>query len=290
MKPFLAAILVSLATVAVSSQRLDMIRTKVEAHDHLAAMVELKQVESSDPEAFHSNNLDYLTARMQLRAGDLGRAAGYFQSVRSRNSILREYATWHLAAIAREQGNLFGERLLLLELLGDRPGSLLAHAVQQRIAQSYFETKNFDEAIAAVTAMIGQGAEKERRELELLLAKALLFIGDAATARTKFESIIATTANPAQPDDLSLDAVKALDLIEVGSEKFGNETASLSDQEHLNRATVYQFNRDFANARLHFQAIVNDHPTSDLTPDAIYQIGRGYSQTANFSEAATAPT
>ena len=137
-----------------------MIRTKVEAHDHLAAMVELKQVESSDPEAFHSNNLDYLTARMQLRAGDLGRAAGYFQSVRSRNSILREYATWHLAAIAREQGNLFGERLLLLELLGDRPGSLLAHAVQQRIAQSYFETKNFDEAIAAVTAMIGQGAER----------------------------------------------------------------------------------------------------------------------------------
>ena len=280
-----AAILIALSTLAAFTQRMESIRASVEKRDYLAALVELKQIENSDADAFRTSNLDYLTARLHQRTGEFGRAAEYFQSVRSRGSILREYATWHLAAIAREQGNLLVERILLLDLLADRPASLLALAAQQRIAESHFDSKNFDAAIASVDAMIGQGTRKDQREFQLLAAKALLFKGDPAAARIRFESIIGTTANPAQPDDLALESVKALDLIEVGSEKYGKETTSLSDNEHLKRATIYQFNRDFADARLHFQAIVNNHPTSELAPDAVYQIGRGYSQISNFSEA-----
>jgi soluble lytic murein transglycosylase len=279
------ALLLALSTAAVYTQRRESIRASVEKRDFLAALVELKQIENSDAAAFKTNNLDYLAARLHQGAGDLGRAALYFEAVRSRKSILREYAIWHLASIAREQGNTLGERLLLLELIADRPGSLLARAAQQRIAESHFESKNFDEAIASAEGMIGEGAEKMPRELELLLAKALLFKGDPAGARIRFEPIIATTANPAQPDDLALESAKALDLIEIGSENFGINVAILSDSEHLKRATIYQFNRDFADARLHFQAIVNNHPTSGLAPEAVYQIGRGYSQTSDFSEA-----
>lgn len=280
-----AAIFIFVSVVSAFPQRFESIRANVEKRDYLSALVELKQIESSDPTIFRANNLDYLAARLHLRTGDIGRAAACFQAVRSRPSILREYATWHLAAIAREQGNLIGERLLLFELLADRPGSLLASSAHQRIAQSYFETKNFDETIAAVSRMTGQSSSPKPRELELLHAGALLFEGNQVAARTKFESIIATMANPGQPDDLSLESAKALDLIEVGSEKFGKETAKLTDHEHLKRATIYQFNRDFPNARLHFQAIVNNHPTSGIAPDALYQIGRGYSQTSDFTEA-----
>ncbi|MEQ1765485.1 MAG: transglycosylase SLT domain-containing protein, partial [Pyrinomonadaceae bacterium] len=73
--------------------------------------------------------------------------------------------------------------------------------------------------------------------------------------------------------------------IEVGSERFGKEVAKLSDYEHLKRASIYQFNRDFADARLHFLAIVENHPTSGLAPDALYQIGRGYTQISEFADA-----
>ena len=274
-----------LITAHAFAQRFESIRANVDQRDHLAALIELKQIESSDPAIFRANNLDYLAARLHLRVGDTGRAAAYFQAVRSRQSILREYATWHLAAIAREHGNHIGERMLLLELLADRPASLLANVAHQRVAQSNFESKNYDEAITAVSRMTGQSSASKPRDLELLHARALLFKGDSAAAGTKFESIIATTANPAQPDDLSLEAAKALDLIEVGSEKVGKETAKLSDHEHLKRATIYQFNRNFADARLHFLAIVNNHPTSGIAPDATYQIGRGFSQTSEFAEA-----
>ena len=131
--------------------------------------------------------------------------------------------------------------------------------------------------------MPGSGARS--RELELLYAKSLLFKNEKETARQKFESIVSSTSNPAQPDDLALEAIKAIDLIEVGSERFGKEVAKLSDYEHLKRASIYQFNRDFADARVHFLAIVNNHPTSGLVPDALYQIGRGYTQISDFVDA-----
>ncbi len=59
----------------------------------------------------------------------------------------------------------------------------------------------------------------------------------------------------------------------------------LSDYEHLRRASIYQFNRDFDHARKHYAAISREHPTSGIVPDAIFQTGRGYAQEGNFSEA-----
>lgn len=266
-----------------AAQRFELVRESIQRHDDTKAIDELKAIEGQYATSFQANNLDYLMARLYQRTGALGQAGTYFQKVRARDSILREYATWHLAAIARETGNLVGERILLLDLLTDRPGSLLADAARQRLAESYFESKDFDSTISSLANFVGSG--QHSRDLELLYAKALLFKNDQAAARQKFEAIISSSANPAQPDDLALEAVKAIDLIEVGSEQFGKSVEKLSDYDHLKRATIYQFNRDFTDARLHFVAIVDNHPTSGLVPDALYQIGRGYTQMSDFVDA-----
>jgi len=266
-----------------AAQRFDAVRESFQRHDHAKALEELKTIESQHSASFQSNNLDYLAARLSQRIGDSGQAASYFQKVRTRNSILREYATWHLAAIARESGNLVGERILLLDLLTDRPGSLVADAARRRLAESYFESKDFDAAVASLDNFPGSG--QRPREIEIHFANWVLFKKEKERARQKFESIVSSTSNPAQPDDLALEAIKAIDLIEVGSGRFGKEVAKLSDYEHLKRASIYQFNRDFADARLHFLAIVDNHPTSGLVPDALYQIGRGYTQISDFVDA-----
>lgn len=287
MKSVLIAFIFSLFVVSALgqtvSQQFSGVREAIDRRDDTLALQRLQQIEAQHPDLYKANDLDYLAARLFRRTGDAKQAAANFQKVRSRNSLLKEYATWHLAVIARESGNLTGERILLLYLLADRPGSLLADGARQRMAQSYFESKDFDGAINALAVTPGSG--QRSRERELLYARALLFKNDKAAARPKFEAIIASSANPAQPDDLALEAVRAIDLIEVGSEQFGKTTAKLTDYEHLKRATIYQFNRDFTDARLHFLAIVNDHPTSGLVPDALYQIGRGYTQLREFTEA-----
>lgn len=262
------------------------ISESVASRNYQSAIADLELIATNYPEAFKANNFDYLLARLSERTGDLTGASKYYNAVRSRDSILREYATWHLSQIARISGNLIFERVLLMDLAVAAPDSLLIGAVRQRIARSQFEGKNYDLAIDSLSKFSGASAEPGiDRENKLLLGRSYLYSAQNDSAKAIFNELIATVANPPQPDDIALEAVKGVDLIETGSEKFGKEVSPLSDYEHLKRAQIYQFNRDFANARLHFAAIVNNHPTSGIAPDAIYQIGRGYSQTANFTEA-----
>ena len=73
--------------------------------------------------------------------------------------------------------------------------------------------------------------------------------------------------------------------LDGGRENLGKTAPQISDVEHMRRATIYQFNRDFADARLHFVALVNAFSQSSFASDAMYQTGRGFVQTGNFSEA-----
>jgi tetratricopeptide (TPR) repeat protein len=262
------------------------IKRDTEDRKYVSAISSLRSLEGADKESFRSNNFDYLLARLLLRTGDSGQAAKYFQTVRARGSILREYATWHLAAMARSSGNLVGERMFLTELMTDRPDSLLYDAANRRIIESNFESRNYEAVILSLSrGESASGSGTVSRESQLTLARAHLFKGDADAARPIFDGIIASSPNPAQPDDFALHAVRSIDSMEVGSDRFGKEVAKLGDYEHLKRASIYQFNRDFALARLHFLAILNDHPESGLAPDAVYQIGRGYTQMAEYTEA-----
>ena len=53
----------------------------------------------------------------------------------------------------------------------------------------------------------------------------------------------------------------------------------------LLRASVYQFNRDFAGARVHYQAVIDRFPQSSTVPNARYQIARGLYNEAKYEEA-----
>ena len=76
---------------------------------------ELRLAETSDPEAFAADDLDYLAAKISLAAGDHAAAAAYFLKTSTRLAELASLAN-HLAGIARVSGGLLPERLLLRNL------------------------------------------------------------------------------------------------------------------------------------------------------------------------------
>jgi soluble lytic murein transglycosylase len=272
----------------VASQSPDLrsrIRQSVEAGNHDAAVSELRELAERDPRSFTAENYDYLLGRSCERTGDVACAAASFASVAARDSVLRGYAIWHLSELSRSSGNLLAERTYLLRLLAERPGSLLAEAADKRLARSWFESGNFTAAIKELSRG-GAGKGPVDRGEQVLLAKAYLFNNDHAGARTIFASLVNSGANPSQPDDHALEAARGLDLLDVGRSRFGKEVGSLSDWDHLRRAQIYQFNRDFPAARLHYTAILERHPQSGIVPDAIYQIGRVFAQSSEFAEAA----
>ena len=74
-------------------------------------------------------------------------------------------------------------------------------------------------------------------------------------------------------------------MLDTQQRPAGSAAQPLPDFEHLRRASIYQFNRDFNDARKHYAAIVENFPTSGIVPDAMFQIGRGYAQEGNLNEA-----
>ncbi len=270
----------------------------VEQREYQTAISELDALKSFDKKSFEINNYDYLLARMSEKTGDFAKAMANYQSVAGRNSVLKEYALRHLAEIARSSGNLMLERTFLQEIQVFAPDSLLIEAVKMRLPRSFFESRNFDTTIRilrqspTVGSYLNKTANEQRatdnrpvRENLVYLAQSYLQSGKTAEAREIFTKLINNLPNPAQPDDFALAGAKGLDLLEVGAENFGKIAPTLADFEHLRRAQIYNFNRNFADARLHYRAIIENYSQSGNVPDALYQIGRGYTQLGEFSEA-----
>ncbi len=275
------------------------IRSAVENREYQTAISELQSLEKADSPQFKINDYDYLLARIAEKQNDTALAMQKYQQVTERNSVLTEYALWHLSQIARSSGNLLLERIYLNKLSVYLTESLLAEAVDIRIAQSLFESKNYDSAVNLLTKQVTSNQNSlttskkpvsilndRVRESSVLLGESYLMLKQDQKAREIFTNLINTSSNPAQPDDFALAGVKNLDLLDIGKENFGKSVPQLSDAEHYRRALIYQFNRNFSLARLHFQAIAENPEKSGFLANSLYQIGRGFSQDGNFSKAA----
>ncbi|MFM9905582.1 MAG: transglycosylase SLT domain-containing protein [Pyrinomonadaceae bacterium] len=265
----------------------------VEARDYSNAITELQTLQKNGPEDFFANDYDYLLARIAESSGRLGLAMGMYQSLVDRDSVLGAYALSHMSQIARSTGNLLLERILLKRILLFYPGSLLSQGVNQRIARNNFECGNYDETIRILTTriktdapLVSKTAENSAaRENQGLLAEAYLRSGKSDLARELFTDLIDKTPNSAQPDDVAQTAAMGLDLLDGGLENFGRRAPDLSESEHLRRASIYQFNRDFAAAKLHLDALIARFPNSTSASDALFQIGRGFAQQGKYVEA-----
>ncbi len=275
------------------------IRRAVENRDYQTAISELQILEKADVKLFALNNYDYLLARTAEKSGDSALAMAKYQETADRNSVLSEYALWHLSQIARSSGNLLLERIYLQKISTLTPASLLNDAVNKRTARSYFEGKNFDAVIQILnkpainnvqsppTKGSGQKTrdDSKNRENLVLLGEAYRLNNQIEQAREIFTKLITDLPNPAQPDDYALESAKNLDLLDGGSENFGKTVPPLADGEHYRRALVYQFNRNFPLARLHFQAVVERFQKSSFYPNALYQTARGFAQEGSYSKA-----
>lgn len=267
------------------------VRSAADERRYADAISGLDTLEQKHPEIFRANEYDYMKARLQEKAGSASSAAGGYLAVVKRNSPLKPYALFHLASIAKASGNLVLERTYLDEIVAFFPDSLVVDAARNRRARSWFESGNYEQAARAFESLTKggrapgtKGDDQITRENKLMLGRSLLLSGNPGAARDTFSGLINGLSNPAQPDDFALAAVAALDKLDVEAGSVETAVPKLADYEHLRRASIYQFNRDFADARPHYAAIIDNHPTSGIVPDAVFQTGRGYVQERNFSE------
>ena len=82
--------------------------------------------------------------------------------------------------------------------------------------------------------------------------------------------------------DASLNAIRASDRIDR-SAKGG--FAQVTPSEHMRRAAIYLANRAFADAREHWQALVDNYPGDTNVPAALYGIARTFYQERRYEDA-----
>ncbi len=260
---------------------------RINAVEPAARVAELIRLRSEDPKAFLSGDFDYLLGRVASDVGSDGMASANFFSVLRRRSELSPYALKHLSQIARRSGNLMLERLYLLELHIESPGSLPAAGSTIRVAQNRLESGDARESIRLLETANPERTDGRKdpagsRKTLALLGEAYLLSGDEASARRIFERLV--DEMPEVPDDQALKAAEALDRMD--SEKNGDgHTLALTEGQHFLRASIYTANREFAQAKFHYESIVAKFPDSSRSADAVFQIGRGYSQRSDFGEA-----
>ena len=262
------------------------VKTAVEMRNYSAAIAELEKLRAENEKEFVAKDLDYLLARLLDSSGETSASMILYQEVSNRNSPVRPYALKHLAEIARSTGNLALEQAYLIEITEFAPESTVAESAEARLARNSFERANFSESIQILTTPEKQRLKPDAvasRENRMLLAESHLLGGHVEAARQIFTDLLDQTPNAGQPDDIALGSARRLDSIYGGEP--GKKAPQLTEAEHFRRANVYQFNREFDEARLHYEAMIANYPDGANAGDAAFQIGRGLAQQTNYVEA-----
>ena len=265
------------AAVAALGQP-ERIVSAVEAADWQTARAEINKIRSANETLFRDKNYDYLLGRIAERTGDLAGATASYQTIATNDSRLREYALWRLAKLARATGDLVLERERLQQLTATARSSLLFETATLRLSESFFESGDFISAANSARPLTLSKNGNVAREGAALMGLAYARAGKVPEARDVFTKLVMQMPDASRPDDFALEAVRQLDA-------FDNKSPTLSEADHLLRASVYQFNRDFAGARVHYQALIDRFPESSTAPNARYQIARGLYNEAKYDEA-----
>jgi soluble lytic murein transglycosylase-like protein/TolA-binding protein len=251
----------------------------METRDWTTARSEVEQLNSADPSTFRARSYDYLLGRLAEKSTDFASATKSYEAALSNNSPLSAYALWHLARMARGTGDLVLERERLRKLVSLSPDSLLFDAANLRLAESFFESEDYT-AAAATARQVGLSKNTGvSREGRVLLGRALLKSNKPTEAQDVFKSVVMQMPDASRPDDFALVAVQELDELQK------QPKPPLTEADHLLRASVYQFNRDFGGARIHYQAVIEANPQSGAVPNALYQIGRGLYLEGKYDDA-----
>lgn len=242
------------------------------------AQVLAESLKKSDSNTFRSGEYDYLLGRLFDKQSKPGEAVRHFSVVASSDYALSDYSLWHLARLARISGDLVLEREHLRKLIGSAKSPLLLDPARLRLTESFFESGDYAGAVGAARAL---GATKNvplAREGSLLQGRAYLKSEKRAEARDVFNKLVMQMPDASRPDDFALAAVRELDALQDSS-------SPMSEADHLLRASVYHFNRDFGGARLHYQAVVDANSQPGVVANALYLLGRGYYSETKFEEA-----
>lgn len=275
--------LVAVPTLANREDNYSRLRHALRSQDAATAITEIVQHGNESPYP-----LAYLRGLLAIDIGDIANAfLGFETAAKDDESELAAVSIARQASLAKATGNLLFERILLTDVMSRFPATRAGRDAKLRLAESSFDIGDAHASREALTRRTSNTTtdDKTDRRAKLLLADSSLRLGDIATAKPIYERFASEIKPDKQSDDVAIAAVRSLDIIAVGSDSFGKTAPKLTATEHLARGWAYLQERDLANAKLHYDAVIAIDPYGNDAIDSTLRIGRGYAQIGDHSEA-----
>lgn len=269
--PLIWCCVCSAANAQIRQSQHLLLRAALERDDEATAERLLREMLRVAPQSFARNNYDYLLARLLLQRDAGNEASQLLQQVGARNGPLAGYALWHQAGIARQSANSQEEQRLLQKFIAQHPDHLLRERAIGRLSESYLRTRQYQSVLNTL-----KNFSSARRDATATIGEAQLALRQHDAARASFETALTGGAM----DDAALRAVTGLDRLDQ------NAPITLAEADHLRRARIYQFNRQFGAARHHWLIVVSQFPQSPKRAEALFQLGRGHFLENDFGQAA----
>jgi soluble lytic murein transglycosylase len=267
-------VLCSLPTFAQPVQsKANDIRSAMDSRDFSRAESLARELRSVDQAAFTRNNFDYLLARLLERRGARSEASALYLKLLDRNSIVAQYALWHLSLLAKSSSDLALERQYITRLLVSFPASALNSRARERLIDSHLESGDYRAAVALLKPIASTTGVKGRSAMARL-GEAYSKTGETEQARAVFNQLVG-----ASRDDYALAASAGLDSLDKAAKTMPSEF------DALRRARIYLFNRHWPEARDHLVDIVERFPESANRAEALYQTGFTFFREYNYDEA-----
>jgi len=98
-------------------------------------------------------------------------------------------------------------------------------------------------------------------------------------------SLVITNASAAFPQKAADTALSSIRRSDASARDASGKLVKQTVSEHMRRASIYMANRAFAEAREHWQAVINFYPQDIRVPEALLGIGRSYFQSRAYQDA-----
>ncbi|MCA1621112.1 MAG: transglycosylase SLT domain-containing protein [Acidobacteria bacterium] len=111
--------------------------------------------------------------------------------------------------------------------------------------------------------------------------------GNAGLAAAPPDAPLLSAAEPVvlSPEDQTEDALNTVRRADQSARAGGAGAPQLTPAEHMRRAAIYHANRAFEEARAHWRALIERHPSDGNVPAAHFGIGRTLFQERRYEEA-----
>ena len=267
----ISALVITSSAQAIQSKASE-IRGAMDSRDFARAESLVLALRSSDEAAFKNNNYDYLLARLLERRGARAEAAALYQTILDRNSLLAQYALWHLALVAKNTGDLPLERQYITRFLVSFPASVLVPTARERLIDSHFDSNDYRATIPLLRPIASVSGVKGRRAMARL-GEAYARTGQSEAARGVFNQLVNGSR-----DDYALAAALGLDSLD--------HDAGIKPTEFdaMRRARIYLFNRHWPEARTQLLEVVDRFPESQNRSEALYQTGFTFFREYNYDD------